>query len=111
MYITVTRLHLKGISKIPKFSWYTYKSIRQLNKAPGIISAAYKSEDYCTYWTLTAWESVDNMRAFRNHGSHLKAMKASGKLADELNYISWEGDKIPSWSVCMQKLNDHLEEQ
>jgi heme-degrading monooxygenase HmoA len=105
MFISVTRLHLKGKRKLPSFFLHTLKSTLQLKKASGLHSSSFSKEGWTTFWTLTVWENKDMMRNYRNAGHHLEAMKVSRKLADELEYIHWESENIPAWDDCKRKLH------
>ncbi|WP_160724766.1 DUF3291 domain-containing protein [Bacillus sp. USDA818B3_A] len=104
MFISVTRMHLKSPTKLPIFFWHAFKSIVQSKKSEGLLYSSTNKEDFLTYWTLTAWESEANMRNYRNKSNHLKAMKKGKHMADQLDYIHWEGEKVPTWPDAMQKL-------
>ncbi|KGX90773.1 hypothetical protein [Pontibacillus marinus] len=104
MFISVTRLHLKGKRKLPKFFFHTIKSILQSKKAEGLKFSSFNKEGWDTYWTLTVWESKEDMIFFRNNGNHLKAMKTSRTIADKLEYINCERETIPTWNECKDKL-------
>lgn len=108
MYISVTRLHLKGKRMLPAFIWYSIRSVIQTKKARGLIYSSYNKDDLYTYWTLSVWENKQYMSEYRNVGNHLKAMQASRKIADELEYISWEADEIPNWKECQQRLHQRF---
>ena len=105
MFMSVTRLHLKGKRMLPVFFYHTLWSIIQSKNAKGLLYSSFDRESWHTYWTLTVWENQDCMRAFRNKGSHLKAMKISRNIADELEYINWEADQIPTWDECKKRLH------
>ncbi|WP_309087190.1 hypothetical protein [Domibacillus sp.] len=106
MLVSVTRMRLKGKRKLPVFIWYTVKSISQSRKAEGILYSSFNREGWDTYWTLTIWENKNSMKEYRNKGSHLKAMKVSRNIADELESINWEADNKPSWDECKGRLNN-----
>ncbi|MEK3981363.1 hypothetical protein MKY37_20330 [Psychrobacillus sp. FSL K6-2836] len=105
MYISVTRLHLKGKRKLLSFSFHTIKSIIQSKKAKGLKFSSVNKEGWETYWTLTVWESKEHMKVYRNNGNHLKAMKISRNIADKLELINWEAEAIPTWNECKDRLN------
>ncbi|MEH6939790.1 DUF3291 domain-containing protein [Bacillus sp. JJ664] len=109
MFISVTRLHLRGKRKLPLFFLHTFQSNQQLKKAEGLIHSSVRNEDLLTYWTLTVWENKEFMKKYRNNGNHLKAMKISRNIADELEKINWEveNEKIPNWMECMEQLHQH----
>ena len=104
MFISVTRLHLKGKRMLPSFFFHTFKSIIQSKKAEGLKFSSFNNEGWDTYLTLTVWESKEHMKVYRNNGSHLKAMKISRNIADKLESINWEEDTIPSWNECKDRL-------
>lgn len=109
MFISVTRLHLRGKRMLPLFFLHTYKSNQQLKKAEGLLHSSVRNDDLMTYWTLTVWENEESMKKYRNNGNHLKAMKISRKIADELEKINWinEDDKIPNWKECKERLHQN----
>lgn len=106
MFVSVTRLRLKGKRKLPVFVWHTVKSISQSRKAEGLLYSSFTKEGWDTYWTLTIWENKNSMKEYRNKGSHLKAMKVSRNIADDLESINWESDNKPSWDECKERLNN-----
>ncbi|MBM7691573.1 heme-degrading monooxygenase HmoA [Peribacillus deserti] len=106
MFISVTRLRLKGKRNLPAFIWYTVKSINQAKKAEGILYSSFNKEGWHTYWTLTIWENNQSMKKYRNNGSHLKAMKVSRKIASELESMNWEADHQPPWDECKERLDN-----
>jgi heme-degrading monooxygenase HmoA len=92
---------------LPLFIFHTFKSIRQSKKAKGLVHASFRNEGWLTYWTLTVWEDEASMKEYRNKGNHLKAMKVSRKIADQLEKLNWEDDHIPDWQECMELLHNH----
>ncbi|MFF2286665.1 hypothetical protein [Peribacillus butanolivorans] len=90
---------------LPIFFIHTIKSIIQSKKAEGIVHSSFEKEGWITYWTLTVWENEDCMKEYRNNGNHLKAMKISRKIADQLEKINWEDDNIPNWKECKKLLH------
>lgn len=106
LFVSVTRLHLKGKRKLPAFYWHTVKSTRQLKKAEGLKYFLVDQDGWNTYWTLTVWENKTSMKEYRNKGNHLKAMKVSRNIADELESINWEAENKPSWVECEGRLHN-----
>jgi heme-degrading monooxygenase HmoA len=106
MFVSVTRLRLKGKRKLPLFFWHTFKSVSQSRKSEGLLYSSFNNEGWDTYWTLTMWENKDAMKEYRNKGSHLKAMKVSRNIANELESINWETENKPTWEECKQRLNN-----
>ncbi|MBE7104452.1 hypothetical protein FT637_15750 [Bacillus cereus] len=106
MFISVTRMRLKGKRMLPFFFIYTTRAALQANKANGLIHSSFAKEGWHTYWTLTVWENKEYMKAYRNKGNHLEAMKIARKIASELEYMNWEHDTIPKWDNCKKVLHN-----
>ncbi|WP_409292510.1 DUF3291 domain-containing protein [Peribacillus sp. SCS-37] len=105
MFVSVTRLRLKGKRKLPLFFWHTLKSKSQVKKSEGLLYSSLNNEGWDTYWTLTIWENKNTMKEYRNKGSHINAMKVSRKIADELEFINWEAGDNPTWDECKERLH------
>ena len=58
------------------------------------------------YWhyTLTVWESEQDMKNFARSGEHAEAMKSSRKIATEVRSFTFEADEIPKWSEAKELL-------
>ncbi|MFC0189573.1 hypothetical protein ACFFJY_14810 [Fictibacillus aquaticus] len=93
------------------FVFHTVRSIMQAKKAEGILHSTYINEGWLTYWTLTVWESEQHMKNYRNNGNHLNAMKVSRRIANELEKVNFEGEKIPSWKEAQGILHEHYGRQ
>jgi hypothetical protein len=52
------------------------------------------------------WQDEQSLRAFRNSGDHLAAMRQVGELASEMAYATWElpGEKLPDWKEAHERL-------
>ncbi|MBG9783189.1 DUF3291 domain-containing protein [Shouchella lehensis] len=106
MIVSITRLHLRGIHTLPTFTWMTVCSHFQIRKTKGLEHISYQKEGVLTYWTMSIWHSPEDMKAFRNHGAHFRAMKHSRQLADELQYIQFSTTtKTLSWDECKERLH------
>ncbi|PQZ52420.1 hypothetical protein CQZ94_24210 [Bacillus sp. MYb209] len=105
MFVSVTRMRLKGIRMLPNFFVYTTRAFLQSKNANGLIHSSSQKERWHTYWTLTVWENKEYMKAYRNNGNHLKAMKVARDIASELEYTNWEHDTIPKWDNCKEVLH------
>lgn len=90
--VSVTRLHLRSIRFFPLFLWHAVRASRQAGGAAGFLGGWTGREPGLGFWTATAWESLDAMRAFRNAPPHLSSMKAFLRWCDEGGYVHWEQD-------------------
>lgn len=75
MLISITRLELKSLAMLPVFIWHALRSRSQAGRAEGLIQVRVDAENWRTYWTVTSWETLEQMMAYRNSGPHLSAMK------------------------------------
>lgn len=73
---------------------------KQLKTAKGLLKL-----DFGSGWkTLTVWESLADLKAFRNSGAHAKAMRDTGKIG-RATTVTWEVDRPPTWSEVAEKLS------
>jgi hypothetical protein len=59
-----------------------------------------------TFWTLTAWDSQEDMRNYMTNGSHKKAMPHLMHWCDEASVAHWtqEDEILPSWSETDRRM-------
>lgn len=115
MYISVTAFKPVGLWPKILFQMHAAASFLQANKAPGLIKAQTFKPEQGIHSTLSFWDSKEAMLAYRNSGSHLKAMKASGKLGKGIT-AGWESDQAVSTEFAYQRLvslkgNLHLSDE
>lgn len=81
-----------------RFIILSFKSIKQAKKSYGLIAIKIRVRDLRT---LTVWENMQDLQAFRNTGVHLKAMKVSQILGTNQAY-TWQTDCIPNWEEAIR---------
>lgn len=89
-FVSLTRLKLRSRRYLPAFAWHTWRSVRQVKHAPGFRSGALARDPHGGFWTLTLWQDEASMRAYRNTGSHRKAMPKLIGWCDEAAVAHWE---------------------
>lgn len=107
MYISITHLELKSITKIFNFLAFTSAVQKQIIKANG-MKAWEASGFYKHFWTRTAWESKEQMMEFMRSGAHANAMKNSKDMAEKVDVYGYESDTLPSWKEAKWLLRNHL---
>ena len=90
--ISITRLELRGLRYLPSFFWHTSRSNKQLVVAPGYLGGGTLFESMRAFWTVTAWRDADAMRAFRNAGAHMQAMRRLIDICCAAAYAHWQQD-------------------
>jgi heme-degrading monooxygenase HmoA len=104
MYISVTRLQLKSVWKIFQFHKFNGGVQRQVKTAKGIISINTKGTSFTNFYTLTSWESKEDMLAFMRNGAHAIAMKNSSKFAVKITTKGYESTFTPAWEEVIPLL-------
>ncbi|MDX6769617.1 MAG: hypothetical protein SF051_08805 [Elusimicrobiota bacterium] len=99
MIVTATEIRFKSPWAYLVFLAHTMAVKRQMAAAPGLLRFELR-------WnrTLTAWGSEAHMRAFRNGGAHLEAMKATGRIGAAKS-ATWEADAFPTWAEAVRRLD------
>lgn len=103
MYVSVTSFKPSGFWPKVLFQVHAFMSFMQVNRAPGLIKAQTFQGEKGIFCTLSYWETKEAMIDYRNSGSHLKAMKASGKLGKGKT-TGWVSSEFVSTENAYQKL-------
>ena len=99
VFVSLTRLRIRSLRFVPLFAWDTILVNNQVKKAPGFLIGALLSDRHWTFWTMTAWDSQESMRAFMTSGPHKKAMPRLLHWCDEASVAHWTQPdaSLPSW--------------
>jgi hypothetical protein len=89
-FVSVTRLRVRSIWFLLPFTLATRHSRNQLVSAPGFIEGRLTIEFPFAFWTMTIWQSQEDMRRFRNTPPHLEAMRRLPHWCDEASYVHWQ---------------------
>ncbi|MFD9098286.1 DUF3291 domain-containing protein [Streptomyces collinus] len=91
-----------------RFFLRTPRVWRQVSHAPGAHGAALKAQPLRrTFWTLSAWESADALRAFARSGAHAPASQGLARQMRDAKYATWRAssDDLPvSWQEAFRRL-------
>ncbi len=96
MIISITSLKLKHLWGYFPLTYRALFVTLQLRKQKGLIKFKNTGLGY-DHYTLTAWQSEADMKAFARAGAHLDALKYTKKLAQEVRILTYKADTIPSW--------------
>jgi hypothetical protein len=61
---------------------------------------------WTTYYTLTQWKTVEEMKSFARSGNHLMAMKQSASIAKEIRTLTFESIKTMRWKEVKIKVKE-----
>lgn len=106
MFISLTRLRVRSIRFLPSFAVYAFRSRRQVSQAPGFLTGALLGDKKMTFWTMTGWETQEDMRRFMSSGAHKGAMRHLLHWCDEASVAHWTQDDatLPGWSEADRRM-------
>ena len=102
MKITITFIELKGPLKFFALSANSMRVVAQLRATN---CKDFRSKGFWTkHYTMTLWNSEEELKEFARSGAHKEAMKISGKMAKEIRTLTIDADKMPSWTEAKELL-------
>ena len=107
-FISVTRLRVRSVRYLPGFALHTFRSLRQVRKAPGFRGGSLLSDRRWTFWTMTAWDNRENMRSYMTTGSHRTAMPRLLDWCDEASVVHWDQPEgaLPTWAEANKRMHE-----
>jgi heme-degrading monooxygenase HmoA len=109
MHVSVGRIRLKPDTNQLRFLWHGTLAYLQARRADGNIHASVYREGTRTFWSMSVWTSGEAMLAFRDSGSHLRAIRASQVLAEQIDFQHWQAETIPSWEAAIIRLTEQCD--
>lgn len=106
MFVSLTRLRIRSLRFMPGFLLHTMGSLRQVRRAAGFRGGRLLA-DRRVFWTLTAWDSLEAMRAYMVSGAHRAAMPRLLDWCDEAAVAHWEQPEttdLPGWAEADRRL-------
>ena len=102
MKATITSIELKGPLKFFALSANALNIIKQL-KATNYKD--FKKRGIWTkHYTMTLWNSENELKEFAKSGAHLDAMKKSKEIAKEIRTITIDTNTLPTWEEAKKLL-------
>jgi hypothetical protein len=107
-FVSLTRLRVRSFRFVPLFAFHAFRSVRQVKMAPGFERGALLADRSWTFWTMTAWDTQENMRRFMTTGSHKAAMPHLLHWCDEASVAHWEQMEVslPSWTDADKRMRE-----
>jgi Domain of unknown function (DUF3291) len=108
IFVSLTRVRVRSFRFVPIFVLHTFRSVRQLKKAPGFQHGALLADRSWTFWTMTAWDTPESMRQFMTTGSHKIAMPHLLDWCDEASLAHWSQPEtaLPSWTEADKRMRE-----
>lgn len=105
MKATITSIELKGPLKFFILSSNAYKILKQLKTTE---CKQVKTIGFWTkHYTMTLWNSEDELKAFAHSGAHKEAMKLSSKMAKKIATYTYDTETLPNWQEGKALLAKH----
>ena len=91
---------------MPRFAWQMLVTRNQIRTAPGFQRGSLLADRKWTFWTMTAWDSKESMRAYMTSGAHKKAMPFLLDWCDEASVAHWtQPDAVlPTWADADRRM-------
>ena len=105
MIAVITSIELKSPFKYFPLIANSSQIVRQLQKSDGCIGYKFRGI-WTKHYTITCWETHEQMGAFAKSGSHLQAMGKSKALAKEIRTYTYETDTMPNWKEAKALLRE-----
>lgn len=102
MKVSITYIKLKSPLKIFKLISYSMKSVKELSLYGNV---KFKTSGFWTkHYTMTLWNSEDDIKKFARNGAHKEAIKISSIIASEIRTTTIELNELPSWQEAKKYL-------
>lgn len=104
--VSVTRLRLRSVRYLIPFMMYSLMASRQARRSKGNLGLKLLRDANQAFWTLTAWQDEEDMRAFMMTGPHRRAMPKLLDWCDEASVAHWTQDEseLPGWDQAHRKM-------
>jgi hypothetical protein len=100
MIASTTQITVRGPLGLLRLLVHIWRVRKQLAASPGLVAF-----DFHPGWrTLTVWENAEAMKAFRNNGAHLAAMRDTQKIG-YARTVTWEVAQVPAWPEVIARLD------
>jgi heme-degrading monooxygenase HmoA len=106
MYITVTSIKLRSVWYFFKLSLNGMRILKQTKGEKGFIKMKNTGFGYLHY-TLSAWETQEDIKRFAHQGAHKEAMKLSKSLSTEIRIYTYQSPELPGWDEAKKLLAEN----
>ena len=89
VFVSLTRLRIRSIRFVPIFFVHAIRSNNQVKRSQGFLQGALLRDRSWTFWTMTAWDTQENMRRYMLSDAHKEAMPHLLDWCDEASVAHW----------------------
>ena len=106
MIVTVTSIKLRSVWLFFRLSAFGFKILKQLKTEKGFIKMKNTGFGY-DHYTISSWQSEDDLKRFSRSGAHSEAMKQSRKMATEIRTYTYKAESFPGWKEAKELLKNN----
>jgi hypothetical protein len=103
-----SRLEVAAHKDVPRFFWKSFAAWGQVRHAPGAVGASLIAQPLKrTFWTLSAWESRDDLYTYAGIEPHRSIMTGLRSVMSGSTFVFWEVpvEGLPiSWDEARRRL-------
>lgn len=107
--VVATRMKVARWRDMPRFLRGSVAAGRQARRSSGLLAGRLRAEAGGVYWTLTVWDSPQDMHAFRDGGVHAILVPRLAGWASEAVFGVWTTDsrELPTWAEASRYIAEH----
>jgi hypothetical protein len=104
--VSATRLRVRSFLYLPAFLLASNRASRQAASSPGFQKGQLVVDHGRTFWTVTLWDDLASMKAYRGSGAHGAMMPKITTWCDEASTATWEqdSDRLPDMDELAQRM-------
>ena len=107
--VLASYLPLKTYWKVLPFVFYTVQVVDQLSTAHGLLGYSLLARPLSKrFWTLSAWQNENALRAFVQQPPHVRIMAALAPHMAETQFVHWtvKGSQLPlQWDDALRRFD------
>ncbi|MEZ4360178.1 MAG: hypothetical protein R3B48_08355 [Kofleriaceae bacterium] len=102
MIVVVTYFRIRSIIRGFELFLHEHRIKKQLREmdCKGYRMRAILKDVY----TMTMWETEEQMIRFARSGAHLESMKSTARLGSQFRSVTFEASAMPPWKEAIAKL-------
>ena len=106
--IAVTRLRVRSARFLPSFAVHVFRARRQVREASGFQGGSLLADRSWTFWTMTVWDTLENMRRYMTTDPHRTTMRYLSDWCDEASVVHWDQPAAsrPSWLEAHKRMRE-----
>ena len=107
MIVSITKIELDSYLKIIAFFKFNGQIIEELKQTKCKKYKLTGNWNWKIWYTMTLWEHENEINDFYRNGTHLAAMKQSGKFSSKIQSRRIQNDHLMSWKEA-KKVFDNI---